>query len=172
MIAGLLAIDDSKTVSQVPGLGSLPVVGRFFRSPITESTQQELVITVTPELVEEAGDAPRSAAAAQQEPVVVETSSRRDPVTQYALQVQDRIARSIRYPELETPRGLNSQATLRLHLRRDGALQDVLMSRPSGVDAFDREVLQAAKNLSPYPAFPSELAQQDLWLELPIVFQP
>ena len=51
VIAGLLDLKDSETSEQLPYLGNVPIIGRFFRSPKLEGKEVELVITVTPELV-------------------------------------------------------------------------------------------------------------------------
>ncbi|MFQ6553856.1 type II and III secretion system protein family protein [Aestuariibius insulae] len=50
-IAGLLQDDFRDSVSQVPFLGDIPVLGSLFRSTAYERDQSELVIIVTPHLV-------------------------------------------------------------------------------------------------------------------------
>ncbi|MEM7491018.1 MAG: type II and III secretion system protein family protein [Pseudomonadota bacterium] len=50
-IAGILEDDFSDTVSQVPFLGDLPILGTLFRSAAFEREQTELVIIVTAHLV-------------------------------------------------------------------------------------------------------------------------
>ncbi len=51
-IAGLLQSDFSDTVRQVPGLGDVPVLGALFRSSEFNRNETELVIIVTPRLVQ------------------------------------------------------------------------------------------------------------------------
>jgi pilus assembly protein CpaC len=51
-IAGLLKNDFTDTISQFPGLGDLPVVGALFRSTGFNRQETELVILVTPRLVQ------------------------------------------------------------------------------------------------------------------------
>ena len=34
------------------------------------------------------------------------------------------------------------------------------------------EALKAVESQAPYPPFPSDLPQQELWLELPVLFKP
>ena len=51
-IAGLLQTNTSDIVSQVPGLGSLPILGKLFSSTNYQNNKTELVILVTPYLVE------------------------------------------------------------------------------------------------------------------------
>jgi pilus assembly protein CpaC len=59
-IAGLLSTRTNATTTRIPGLGDLPVVGPWFSSNSIETVETELVVLVTPELVEpmEACDVP------------------------------------------------------------------------------------------------------------------
>jgi len=172
-IAGLLEVEDSEAVSQVPALGSIPVLGRLFRSPEVKSTQRELIIAVTPELMGRAEETIEKAVAVEEALAVAEvTASVEDPMLRYALQVQDRIADAIRYPLREKELGLSGRLKLRLHLFKDGTLGRALIAESSGLKALDLEAVKAAESQSPYPPFPSGLGQQDLWLELPVLFHP
>ncbi|HUD93705.1 type II and III secretion system protein family protein [Sphingobium sp.] len=51
MIAGLLNSDTSNSISKVPGLGNLPILGSLFKSRNFQRHETELVIVVTPYLV-------------------------------------------------------------------------------------------------------------------------
>lgn len=51
-IAGLLQNNMSNTITQIPGLGSIPVLGKLFSSSNYQNNKTELVIIVTPYLVE------------------------------------------------------------------------------------------------------------------------
>ena len=51
-IAGLLRDDTQSTVEQLPLLGSLPVIGSLFRSTRYQKGETELLIVVTPHLVQ------------------------------------------------------------------------------------------------------------------------
>ncbi len=177
MIAGLLEVEDSHTISQVPGLGSMPVVGRLFRSPEVSSSQRELVITVTPEVLDHEISAPEEELAAL--PQAVGTahvpgagpSSAQSPLA-YAMQIQDRIAKAIRWPLSEKKAGEEKRLKLRLRVAADGTLKDALITESSGSDALDAEALRAAKAQAPFSAFPPELTANDLWIEAAIVFRP
>ena len=50
-IAGLIQQDMTTQVSQVPLLGSLPIIGALFRSTSFQKGETELIIVVTPRLV-------------------------------------------------------------------------------------------------------------------------
>ena len=56
-IAGLLQNETSNSKSQVPWLGDVPVLGSLFRSSRYKNFETELVIIVTPRLVQPASDA-------------------------------------------------------------------------------------------------------------------
>jgi pilus assembly protein CpaC len=51
VIAGLLSEETSRSVDRFPALGDLPVLGRLFRSRMFRDRQTELVVFVTPRLV-------------------------------------------------------------------------------------------------------------------------
>lgn len=167
VIAGLLESEDNESASQVPGLGSIPVFGRLFRSPEIKATQRELVITVTPELLRDSQSNTERRLALEQ---AVTTAGIDDPKLRYALLVQERIARAIQYPSREHQLNLSGTVKLRLRLFSDGSLGEITVSQSSGIQALDSEALHAAKTQAPYPTFPSQLAERELWLEVPVAF--
>jgi pilus assembly protein CpaC len=52
MIGGLLSNNTNNTVDRLPGLGNLPIIGALFRSNSFRRQQTELVVVVTPYLVQ------------------------------------------------------------------------------------------------------------------------
>lgn len=52
VISGLLSSESSKDVDRVPGIGRLPIIGAFFKSQARRKAVSELVIFVTPEVIE------------------------------------------------------------------------------------------------------------------------
>lgn len=50
-IGGLIQESEQKTVSKIPVLGDLPVIGAAFRSSKTEKKKSELVIMITPRII-------------------------------------------------------------------------------------------------------------------------
>ena len=173
VIAGLLEAEDTNDLSQVPALGSMPVFGRLFRSPEIKATQRELVIAVTPELVaDEAQTTDRRLALEQALAVAEVTASVDDPRLRYALTIQDRIAKALRYPQREKELNIDGTVKLKLHLFADGTLGRAMVSESSGIESLDLEAVKAAESQSPYPGFPSQLSERELWLEVPIIFRP
>ncbi len=53
MIGGLLNSEESKTITKVPLLGDLPIIGEFFKHTSKTRDKRELVILITPRLVNE-----------------------------------------------------------------------------------------------------------------------
>ncbi len=51
-IAGLLNNSTTETLSKIPGLGDIPVLGKLFTSKTINKSNSELIVIVTPELVE------------------------------------------------------------------------------------------------------------------------
>jgi len=56
MIAGLLSTNSQNTITKAPGLGDLPILGSLFKSTSFQKGQTELVIVVTPYLVNPVDD--------------------------------------------------------------------------------------------------------------------
>lgn len=173
VIAGLLEASDEQDIDAVPGLEKMPVLGRLFRSPTDQTAHRELVITVTPELLaDEAATAEKTMALDQALAVAEVTASVENPRLRYALQVQDRIAKALRYPQREKELNLGGTVKLRLHLFADGTLGRATVGESSGISALDEEAVKAAETQGPYPGFPSEMAERDLWLDVPVIFRP
>jgi general secretion pathway protein D len=53
MLGGLISENKSTTVAKVPGLGDIPVIGRLFRSDRESTTRTELVVLITPRVIDE-----------------------------------------------------------------------------------------------------------------------
>ncbi len=56
LLGGLIAEDVQKTRDKVPVLGDLPLLGRFFRSESNTTKKKNLVIFVTPTIIDPAGN--------------------------------------------------------------------------------------------------------------------
>ncbi len=57
VIGGMIQETETKTVKKIPFVGDLPVIGMFFRSTNTEKGKEEMVITLTPQIVIDTEDA-------------------------------------------------------------------------------------------------------------------
>src|SRR5687767_5199421 len=56
VLGGLIAENVSKTMDKVPVLGDIPFLGRLFRSDRSTSEKRNLVVFVTPKLIDPAGN--------------------------------------------------------------------------------------------------------------------
>ncbi|HTI69304.1 MAG TPA: hypothetical protein VMF06_05035 [Candidatus Limnocylindria bacterium] len=54
-LGGLIAEDSAKQRDKVPGLGDLPLIGRLFRSEYSRVSKKNLIIFVTPTIIDPAG---------------------------------------------------------------------------------------------------------------------
>lgn len=61
VIGGLIDSEEGRQPGEFPFLGDLPIIGQFFRSTSTTKSKKELVILVTPTLVDENTPAKMSA---------------------------------------------------------------------------------------------------------------
>ncbi|MCR5177118.1 MAG: pilus assembly protein N-terminal domain-containing protein [Anaerovibrio sp.] len=55
-IGGLMNNSDSKTVSKIPILSSIPIIGEFFKNTSTSKDKHELIILITPTIVDSNND--------------------------------------------------------------------------------------------------------------------
>jgi pilus assembly protein CpaC len=60
IVAGLFSAEDAKTVVKVPGLGSIPVLGELFKSRQFRRGESELVVLVTPHIIQVDDEAVRA----------------------------------------------------------------------------------------------------------------
>jgi len=52
VIAGLVSREDAKNVSKLPGLGQIPIIGELFKSRQFRRQESELVVLVTPRIID------------------------------------------------------------------------------------------------------------------------
>lgn len=57
VVAGLFSSEDAKTVVKVPGLGKIPILGELFKSRQFRRGETELVVLVTPQIIDIEADA-------------------------------------------------------------------------------------------------------------------
>lgn len=60
VIGGLINSEDSKSISKIPLLGDLPIIGRFFQHTSKSRDKRELIILITPTLVADDTPVPMS----------------------------------------------------------------------------------------------------------------
>lgn len=52
-IGGLISSEESKQVFKLPFLGDIPIIGKFFRNTAKSKERKEIIILVTPKLVDD-----------------------------------------------------------------------------------------------------------------------
>lgn len=60
VLSGVFSHDEQKSISKIPGLGHIPIIGELFKSRGFDSTKRELVIFVTPRIVNPDSDKVRT----------------------------------------------------------------------------------------------------------------
>jgi pilus assembly protein CpaC len=172
-LAGLIDNNESNNLQRVPGLGNLPIVGALFRSKDFQLGDTELVISLTPKIVNYGdmlqdirGSAPSAGAAYGES-----SKADYDPADAYMRRVQDIILKSVGYPMEAQRANLSGSLTLSLHLDSSGQLTNVVVNETSGHQLLDKSAVYTVKRLAPYPPFPKDLMLKEIWVEVPINYQ-
>ena len=58
-----------------------------------------------------------------------------------------------------------------MHLTSEGQLLAARITEPSGYKVFDDNTLALVKELSPYPAFPPQIREKEVWIDIPVVYK-
>lgn len=166
-LAGLIDNEEKNNLSNVPGIANIPIIGALFRSKDYQRGDTELVISLTPKIVNYGDmrqDIQGAAGAARKE-------ANEDPADTYIRTVQETIIKNVSYP-LEAQRAnLSGDVVLSLHLLSNGQLVGVVVSQSSGHALLDKAALFTVKKLNPYPVFPKGLMLKEIWIEVPIAYQ-
>ena len=95
-----------------------------------------------------------------------------DPLSQYTNVIKKKISEAASYPAIAEESRWEGEVRLSLHVLGDGNLDDVLLIKPSGINLLDETAMALVKNQAPYPAFPAEIKEKDLWIDVSLVYQP
>ena len=177
-VGGLIKNEESKNVDKVPGLAGLPILGALFRSKQFQDDETELVITLTPLLKESKQRVQLDVPSLVQEPkepvgfkVYPEHLQKEAVLSDYILQIQSQIFRSLDYPRLAEEAGWQGTVKIKMYIDDNGNVRDVKIAESSGYASFDESVLSVARSLSPYPPFPLGVDAKGLWIDIPIVYK-
>mgnify|MGYP002346642285 CR=1 FL=1 len=91
-------------------------------------------------------------------------------VTNYIYTIQGLITQALKNPPLSTDPAWESSMKLRMHLLSDGTLSAAQVIEHSGYRIFDDYVLNMAQKIGPYPYFPAGMNQEDIWIDIPIIY--
>jgi len=192
VLAGLIKQNENETVSKVPFLGDIPILGALFRNrerPSNANTDTELVISLTPKVIKQnkTAKAPKqeketvvsttsyegsSSAMMEKRPDMMEVAKPQMPekMSPYINAIQNKIASTIVYPDEAQMNGWEGTVKLALHVLNDGTLAHASVKESSGYSLFDQGALMAAKTSAPYSGFPSEVGLQEISVTVPIVY--
>lgn len=165
-LAGLISSEEKNNLRQVPALGNLPILGMLFRSKDFQNANTELVISLTPKIVNY-GDMRQEVELAQ----ALKQGLSGEPADIYSRTVQEIILKKAGFPMEAQRANLSGGVVVNLHLLASGQLVNAVISESSGHKLLDNAALLTVKRLSPYPAFPKELMLKEIWVEVPITYQ-
>jgi len=176
-LAGLISKKQLITTQGMPFLGKVPILGWLFKNKNATDDQIELLISLTPHIkklsYQQVPEESRityapvepTAAVLPQDKVSLAAESL--ALREYGLFVQRAVADAIGVPQ----KGLDAKLVVALSVASDGSLKNVALKEASGDKAFDDAVIEAVKKRSPFPAFPPQLKQEEISLDIPIVFE-
>ena len=103
--------------------------------------------------------------------VKIEQGDATTMTTSYAQTVQKKISQAISYPYEAIEKGWEGTVKLTLKILKDGTLDEAILKESSGYSAFDKDALNTAQILSPYPPFPAQLQINEIVVTIPIVYR-
>ena len=94
-----------------------------------------------------------------------------DSVVKYSNLVKKRILNAITYPSAAKEAGFQGTVNLSLKLSPQGELLESKIKGTSGYRVLDDAALQKAQETSPYPPFPPDIKDNEMWVDIPITYQ-
>jgi pilus assembly protein CpaC len=178
-IGGLIKQKKSEDVRRVPWLSNIPVVGAIFKqrtkasgwdSDLSEINDIELFITLTPRVVSQIKPQEES------RPKIAKITAPnydniKDPVLRYSKLVQQKVLNALVYPPAAKAAGFQGTVKLSLKLSPQGELLESKLKETSSYRVLDDAALQKAQDTSPYPPFPPDIKEQEIWVDIPITYQ-
>ncbi|PIQ87735.1 MAG: hypothetical protein COV73_02610 [Candidatus Omnitrophica bacterium CG11_big_fil_rev_8_21_14_0_20_43_6] len=181
-LGGLIKKKSSEDLRRMPWLSDLPILGLFFRQRTTKQgwksdtdkvNDTELFITLTPHLVSQV-DKPQNELKpplAQINIPSIGDDRIKDPILKYSKLAQKRIVENMVYPPAAKEAGFQGAVKLSLKLSPQGDLLDAKVKEPSSYRILDDAALKTAQETSPYPPFPPEIKEKEVWVDIPIIYQ-
>jgi len=169
VIAGLIEDKKTNTINKIPLFGDLPFFGPVFRSREDEIKKTELVILLTPKIVD-AGTTAEAKKYLYSEQGNVPGTLQEEMRKLYYDYIYQRIC-SVPVPLNESLTGTVAKVSLRFVVKGNGQLGAVQVMRDSTTDerirmAAINKVVQAA----PFPEFPEEITDNELIMKVDIFF--
>ena len=182
-LGGLIKKKSREDLRRMPWLSDIPVLGLFFRQRTTQEgwksdtdkiNDTELFITLTPHLVSQEGGKPQNELKSPRVNISIPSISDdkiKDPVLKYSKLVQKRILDNLVYPAEAKEAGFGGTVKLSLKLSPQGDLLDAKIKESSSYRVLDDAALKTAQETSPYPPFPPQIKEKEVWVDIPIIYQ-
>jgi type II secretory pathway component GspD/PulD (secretin) len=152
VIGGLISRGESHEVNQVPLLGSLPVVGRMFRSDVKNDSKTELVVFLTPRII--LPDGSEWVEPADETPAVALEVGPGGPVPAgYQAEVRKRLQQQLGQQFQRAGLGAGA-VVVSFVLDHEGQVVGPADITSRQGDAFVEAARVAFKNSQPFPSFP------------------
>lgn len=94
-----------------------------------------------------------------------------EPLEAYSGLIQRRILENLIYPKEAKEAGLQGIVKLGLHLSYLGELSEVVVRATSGYKTLDDNAILSAQKVDSYPPFPPTIKEEEIWIDVPIVYQ-
>jgi pilus assembly protein CpaC len=182
-ISGLIKQKTEEDLKKFPWLADIPILGIFFRGREVrtgggsgERGDTELVITLTPTILAETGTSTvgmRSRGGKPErivKPEMPYLGISNPAIASYTRRVIKRIQDNFVYPPEAYQKKLEGMVNLSLHLASTGELLEVKIRQSSGLNMLDENVLRIIKRVSPFPAFPPDIEEKELRINIPIAY--
>ena len=188
-IGGLMKRKSEEDVRKVPFLGDMPILGFFFRKKTTtvgggtgERGDTELIIILTPNIIKEnisktetkaetAFPLAKKEQAAKEKTKKKEIKLEASNFSGYIRAINQRINDNFVYPAIAKKMKMEGSLRLSLRIQRSGRLLGVELKKSSGFGVLDENAIKIVKDSAPYPPFPPEINQEELQIDLPVIYE-
>lgn len=92
-------------------------------------------------------------------------------ISAYIRKVAQRIRDNFSYPWAAQQAQIEGALALNFRLDKTGQLKEVKVIQSSGYGVLDENATRIIKKAAPYPPFPPEINQSELWIDFPIVYK-
>ncbi|MGA1794598.1 MAG: energy transducer TonB [bacterium] len=103
--------------------------------------------------------------------VLSSRSSFNEKIEAYLALIYQRIEEIRTYPPAAKRQGIEGSVRLGFLLFRDGRLGDIRVTESSSYAMLDQAAIENVKAGDPYPPFPSDIREESIRIEVPIVFR-
>lgn len=148
-IGGLIQEQDSKNISQVPFLSSIPILGELFKSTETIHQRNNLIIFVTARTLSNDGASYRDVVSAEN---MLKSGITADELPGYYYNKRSADTPGMVYPSAETVNTMENVQQLRDQAAQIKDLQDYQSKLKEAQDMLDKNQKSAAKPGAPAPA--------------------